>query len=84
MKRKMRGILRKSAAAVSASVLVLSLPVTASADGTAYCEREKEALKAACESLAEEWDKSLETSLKEDGSLASDAVMDINLTVEEC
>lgn len=83
MKRKMRGILRKSAAAVSASVLVLSLPVTASADGTAYCEREKEALKAACESLAEEWDKSLETSLKEDGSLASDAVMDINLTVED-
>ena len=83
MKRKISRTLKKAAAAASASVLVFSMPATASAEGVTYCDREKEALKAASAYLAEDWDQSLETSLTQSGSLASNAVMDLNLTVDE-
>lgn len=68
-KRERNLWLKKSAAIVTASAMVMSVPVTAMAEGMTYCDREKAALKSLCESLAKDWDASL-AQTKESGNNA--------------
>lgn len=76
-KRKTNLLMKKSAAIVTAATMVMSVPVTAMAEGTAYQDRERAALKSLCESLVKDWDVSLEKTT-EGGNYGK---MDMTLTL---
>lgn len=77
-KREVNHMLKKSAAIVTASVMVMAVPVTAMADGGSYNEREKAALKSLCEIIAADWDESV--ALMAENENAANAEMELKLT----
>lgn len=76
-KRKVNHMLKKSAAILTASAMVIAVPVTAMAEGTTYNEREKAALKSLSEAIAADWDEGLAQMAGNDVN----ANMELKLTV---
>lgn len=77
-KKDVNHALKKSAAMMTASVMVLSAPSVAMAEGMTYRDREKEALKSLSEAMAADWDESV--ALMAENGNASNAEMELKLT----